>query len=113
MLSENNDNSLKNLIIWHVSFLVNDSPINLSMTSSFWHEDNNMNILWILLNNLVTNISQVAQLKLIFVYQGFNIFQVYLDFTIYRQYFLLKFEQFSWISYTTLNQEVPKTILGG
>ena len=34
--------------------------------------------------------------------KAFNIFQVYQYFTIYRQYFLLKFEQFSWISYTTL-----------
>ena len=34
--------------------------------------------------------------------QDFNIFQVYQYFTIYRQYFLLKFEQFAWISYTTL-----------
>jgi hypothetical protein len=33
---------------------------------------------------------------------AFNIFQVYQYFTIYRRYFLLKFEQFSWISYTTL-----------
>jgi hypothetical protein len=27
--------------------------------------------------------------------RAFNIFLVYLDFTIYRQYFFLKFEQFS------------------
>jgi hypothetical protein len=34
--------------------------------------------------------------------KAFNIFQVYQYFTTYRQYFLLKFEKFSWISYTTL-----------
>ena len=33
-----------------------------------------------------------------------NIFQVYQYFTIYRQYFLLKFEQYSWISYTTFRK---------
>ena len=32
----------------------------------------------------------------------FNIFQISQKFTIYRRYFLLKFEQFSWICYTTL-----------
>ena len=31
--------------------------------------------------------------------RAFNIFHVYQYFTIYRQYFLLKFEQYSWISY--------------
>ena len=36
------------------------------------------------------------------LYRAFNIFQVYQYFTIYKQYFLLKFEQFSWISCTTL-----------
>jgi len=36
-------------------------------------------------------------------YAGFSIFfQAYQYFTIYRWYFLLKFEQFSWTSYTTL-----------
>jgi hypothetical protein len=35
-------------------------------------------------------------------YRDFNIFQVYQYFIIYRRYFLLKFEQFSWITYTTL-----------
>ena len=34
--------------------------------------------------------------------RAFNIFQVYQYFTIYRGYFLLKLEQFSWISCTTL-----------
>ena len=34
--------------------------------------------------------------------RAFNIFQVYQYFTIYRWYFLLKFEQYLWISYTTL-----------
>jgi hypothetical protein len=34
--------------------------------------------------------------------RAFNIVQVYHCFTIYKQYFLLKFELFSWISYTTL-----------
>jgi hypothetical protein len=33
--------------------------------------------------------------------QGFNFFQMYQYFTIYRQYFFLKNEHFSWISYTT------------
>ena len=33
--------------------------------------------------------------------RAFNIFQVYQYFTLYRGYFLFKFEQFSWISYTT------------
>jgi len=40
-----------------------------------------------------------------YLLRAFNIFQVYqyiLYITIYRRYFLLKFEQFSWISYTTL-----------
>ena len=38
------------------------------------------------------------------MYRTFNIFQVYQYFTtsIYRWYFILKFEQFLWISYTTL-----------
>jgi len=35
-------------------------------------------------------------------FKTFNIFQVFQYFTIYRRYlFLLKFEQFSWISYST------------
>jgi hypothetical protein len=37
---------------------------------------------------------------LFYVFRTFNIFQVYQYFTIYRWYFLLKFEQFSWIRYT-------------
>ena len=41
----------------------------------------------------------------------FNIFQVYQYFTIYRQYFFLKFEHFSLIFYATLwYTEVPVTI---
>ena len=36
-------------------------------------------------------------------YQGFQYFsRLPVNFTIYRWYFLLRFEQFSWISYTTL-----------
>jgi hypothetical protein len=40
-----------------------------------------------------------CELQLLIV---FNISQVYQYFTIYRWYFLLIFEQYSWVSYTTL-----------
>ena len=49
----------------------------------------------------------------LYMTRAYNNFQVYQYLTIYRWYFLLKFEQFSRISYTMLNQEVPKFILGG
>jgi hypothetical protein len=47
----------------------------------------------------------VPKLIILHIYatlRGFQYFQVYQYFTIYRRYFLLKFKQFSWISYTTL-----------
>ena len=36
------------------------------------------------------------------LFRAFNIFEVYQYFTIFRWYFLLKFEEFSGMSYTTL-----------
>jgi hypothetical protein len=41
-------------------------------------------------------------LNLLVFSRAFNIFQVYQYFTIYKLYFLLKCERFSWMSYTTL-----------
>jgi hypothetical protein len=44
----------------------------------------------------------------IIIYRAFNIIQVYQHFTIYTQYFLLKFEQF-WFSPGTLVSSTNKT----
>ena len=44
---------------------------------------------------------------------AFNIFQVYLYFIIYRQYFVLKFEHFHEYLFKIRSQEEPNTILNG
>jgi hypothetical protein len=48
------------------------------------------------------------------IHMAFNIFQVYQYFTIYRRYFLLKFEQFhEYLIQHSLKLGGTKNILGG
>jgi hypothetical protein len=70
--------------------------LTVSMTS-------NILVLNVLTFIIISNTAHPIRLAAILVIiMAFNIFQVYQYFTIYRRCLLFKFEQFSWISYTTL-----------